>query len=124
MAQAMASRQFVTRMPSIVYGLLQSFRIHAGLNAQTIQSLRESVNPRVDVLRHLVVTHADHALARGIQFGIAQQAHQLVGGSRTLVKLAIRVEPLELPHQAGFPDMHAEFASSRGIHPSAVHVGA
>ena len=122
--QPVTPRQFVTRMPTVVDGLLQAFRIHAGPHAQTVDAPAESTDPRVDVLGHLVIAYADDALARGIEFGVAQQAIQLFGGSGRIIELAVGVEPFQLAHKPGLPHLYAEFACGGGIHPAAMHVGA
>ena len=46
----------------------KSFGVNAGFDAQSVKPLLEAVNPRVDVLGHLIVAHADHAFAGGVLF--------------------------------------------------------
>ena len=87
--QTMTSGQFVSGVPAVVDGLPESLGIYASFDTQTIKPLRESANPRVDVLRHLIVAHADHAFTRSVVFGVAQQMHQLIGRTRSFVQLAV-----------------------------------
>ena len=67
----MTSRQFVAGMPAVVDGLLEPFGVYAGLDTQADESLRESLDPCVDVLRHLVVAHTDHTFAGSVPLRVA-----------------------------------------------------
>ena len=111
MAQAMASGKFVAGMPAVVDGLLKSFGVNAGFDAQSVKPLLEAVNPRVDVLGHLIVAHADHAFAGGVLFRVAQQSHQLVSRTGAFVQLAVSVEPFKLADESRLAYMHAELTS-------------
>lgn len=111
MAQAMASGKFVAGMPAVVDGLLKSFGVNAGFDAQSVKPLLEAVNPRVDVLGHLIVAHADHAFAGGVLFRVAQQSHQLVSRTGVFVQLAVSVEPFKLADESRLAYMHAELTS-------------
>lgn len=122
-AQTMTSGQFVSGVPAVVDGLPESLGIYASLDTQTIKPLRESANPRVDVLRHLIVAHADHAFARSVAFGVAQQMHQLIGRTRSFVQLAVGVEPLKLADESGFIHIYAKLARGGRVHPTAMHIG-
>lgn len=67
----MASGKFVPGVPSVIDGLPEALRIHAGLNSKAIKALRESVDPSVDVFGHFVVADADHTFACGVELGVA-----------------------------------------------------
>ena len=123
MPKPVTARKFTAGMPAVIDGLLESFGIYASLDTQTIKPLRESANPRVDVLRHLIVAHADHAFARSVVFGVAQQMHQLIGRTRSFVQLAVGVEPLKLADESGFVHIYAKLARGGRVHPTAMHVG-
>ena len=113
MAQAMASGKFVAGVPAVVDGLLKSFGVNAGFDAQSVKPLLEAVNPRVDVLGHLIVAHADHAFAGGVLFRVAQQSHQLVSRTGAFVQLAVSVEPFKLADESRLAYMHAELTTPR-----------